>query len=122
MSKPTSYPSVLLMESHGLAPNVRSTSFSSTQVWSKLYQAGPYFVDLMLGPGDRALALHGELMADSAPIPTEGTITLRDQQDTVVSTTTAIDGAFSLQPDNPGSFHLDLMFNQETLTLSGIEV
>ena len=36
----TRHEGLLLMESHGLAPDVRSASFASVKVWSKLYQAG----------------------------------------------------------------------------------
>ena len=37
MRNQTSVPAALLMESHGLAPNVRSTSFASIKVWSNTH-------------------------------------------------------------------------------------
>ena len=122
MSATKTYHSVLLMESHGLTPDVRSTSFSSVKVWSKLYQAGPYFVDLMLRPGDRSLDLHGELIAkNGAPAPDQIVVTLRDRQGTA-STVSAYNGTFTLELTALGNYRLDLTFGRERVLLSDIEV
>lgn len=122
MNDRTPHEAILLMESFGLAPDVRSTSFSSIKVWSKLYQAGPYFVDLMLRPGASALALRGEIMTESSTVPSEVTVTLRDHHGNAVSSTRASDGAFELEVERQGIYRLDVAFGRELLCLSELEV
>ncbi len=101
-----SYPSVLLMESHGLAPNVRSTSFSSVKVWSKLYQAGPFFVDLTLGPGDGNLSLRGEVLTtNDTPPPAEAEVKLFNEQGECAVTKLG-DGGFMLPLETTGLYRL----------------
>lgn len=111
----------LLMESHGLAPDVRSATFSSISVRSRLHQTGPYLLDLVLGTGGTALALRGERIAQAVPLPREATVTRYDPEGAAV-TTSAHDGTFHFELVNAGSYRLDLTAAQEQSTLSGIMV
>lgn len=116
----------LLMESHGLAPSVRSTSFASTEVWSKLYQAGAHFVDLSLRPGDRGLALRGEILTQSdAPLASGGTAILRDRQGATIGTTEfggAGENGFLFPIGQSGSYRLEIALDDELLCVGGLEI
>jgi hypothetical protein len=118
----TSHPSVLLMESHGLAPNVRSTSFASINVWSKLYQAGPYFLDLSLEPGEHNLDLRGEILSsDDPPLPTEAEITLYDEHGQRAVAQLG-DAGFSLPLDQAGLYRLEVSYEAAVLTVEGLKI
>lgn len=129
MRAQTAHAATLLMESHGLAPDVRSASFSSIQVWSKLYQAGSYFVDLTLGPDDQGRRLRGEILTrDDAPLPGAGTVTLHDRSGEMVAsaslgdTSNGGDTEFVFQVEDIDDYRLEVIFEQETLSVTGIEV
>jgi hypothetical protein len=119
----------LLMESHGLAPDVRSNSFASLKVWSKLYQAGSYFVDLALGPGEHGLGLRGEILTqDETPVPSEGTVTLHDRTGEIMASASLGDAsnnaeaAFVFDVEHIDDYHLEVVFEQEVLSVAGIDV
>lgn len=54
------YTAELKLESSGLAPTVRS--LSPVHGWSRLYQAGPYLIDLMLEPRRGGARLVGQVL------------------------------------------------------------
>lgn len=119
----------LLMESHGLAPDVRSTSFASRMVWSKLYQAGSYFVDLHLAPDERGLRLRGEIMTQTeAPLPSEGTVTLHNRAGEIVATAILErdplggDAEFVFEIDEADGYHLEMVIDRETVSVAGLEI
>ena len=129
MSAPPLHIGVMLMESHGLAPNVRSTSFSSVKVWSKLYQAGPYFLDLTLGPSEQALRLRGEVMASGdSLLPTDGAVTVLDGSDTVVASTALAAGSglddrsFSVDLGGTGDYRLELLCGGRRISITDLAV
>lgn len=119
--KRSSYPGLLLMESHGLAPNVRSTSFASVKVWSKLYQTGPYFLDLTLVPGDGDLNLRGEILSSESSLPEDAQVTLFDRNG-VSATTVLGDGSFVLPLDQPGRYRLEVSFSEALLSVEGLDI
>ena len=99
------------------------------KVWSKLYQAGSYFVDLNLGPDDEGLRLRGEILTqDDSPLPAEGIVTLHDRSGEIVASAplgneaNGTELAFVFHVDSANDYHLEVVFDQETLTVADIEV
>lgn len=116
------YPSLLLMESHGFAPNVRTTSFSSVNVWSKLYQAGPFFLDIALRPGESGLHLRGELLSGGdGPMPTGCEIELFDADGSCAATPLGEDG-FVLPIERVGTYRLEVSSDQMLIGIEDLEI
>ena len=128
MNNLITHPAVLLMESHGLAPNVRSSSFASMKVWSKLYQAGPYYLDVVLGPGERGLSLRGEILAaDDSAVPAEGRVTLHDGGGAILSSGSlnsraGSEGAFTFDVERSGNYRVEVVLRNELLSVAGLNV
>lgn len=127
MRNRTTHLATLLMESHGLAPHVRSTSYASMEVWSKLYAVGPYFVDLQLAPDEQGLGLRGGIVTQTeAPLPSEGTATLHDRSGKIVATALlerdpeSGEVEFMFQIENTDACHLEVLIDGATLSIAGL--
>jgi hypothetical protein len=104
-------------------------SFASIKVWSKLYQAGSYFVDLNLSPDGQGLRLHGEILTeDDTNMPSEGTVTLHDHSGEIVASaplgnnSSSGDTGFVFNIEDTDDYHLEVVFEQKVLSVAGIEV
>lgn len=74
MGKPR-YTAELRLESSGLAPTVRSLSY--VHGWSRLYQAGPYLIDLMLEPRRGGARLVGQVLPPEGIVDDDAGVRLR---------------------------------------------
>ena len=104
---------VLVMESRGVTPGTRSFQFSDA--WSRLYQVGEYFVDLMYQPGDNA-KLHGQVLR------TDGK-TERFAGEAHLETSSqglSEDGQFDLPIKSEGEQSLKLNLNSKVVEVNGL--
>lgn len=115
----------LIMESHGLAHEIRSIRFSSFRTWSKLFQVGPYFLDVNLQPGKDTLELRGEIMSlDGEDLLLGGTVTLHEEGDSQPLDTTPLDSDvdFKFAIHHTGSYQLTMELNGNRFIVPRIKV
>ena len=110
---------VLMMEAKGLAPAVRSGALSKT--WSRLYQGGPYQVDMMMSLEGDSARLVGQLIAADGPgLPGAGTISLFEGERLVELSPIDEAGSFMLDLAPEGCFSLEVGFPGETLRIADL--
>ena len=110
---------VLVMESRGLAPAVRSMDFSGT--WSKLYRAGDVYLDMTLKPAAKAASLQGQLLTEGERA-LRGEIKLIKDGTVLASTMLGADADFGMNVAQPGLYGLELELSGETVAISDIKV
>lgn len=119
----TTFRGTLLMESHGIAPDVRSSMFAGFRVRSMLYQAGPYFVDLTIAPEETKVTLSGELMTESGEaLPKSGIVVLYEatgERISSLSLDVSTHFEFAIRPER--SYRLELTFPDATLHIAVID-
>lgn len=110
---------ILVMESRGIAPSVRSAAF--TGVWSKLYQAGNLYLDVTLKPGAKTASLQGQLLSEG-DLSVSGKVNLFRDSNILSSVPLGHEVGFGLTIDEPGDYRLELDLGTETIGVGGIEV
>lgn len=113
---------VLVMESRGYAPAVRSISFGGN--WSKLYQAGERYLDMNLKAGERSALLQGQLLGEGLEGPLSGRVTLAPLEPTGATLEVAVerDGSFRLEPDTVGHYRLELALSDGAIVIDDLEL
>ena len=109
----------LILESRGLAPQLRSAPFNA--MWSRLYQAENYVLDLSCKAQGRHSSLQGHLMLDSSPDIPSGTVTLLCADEELGRATLDAFGQFQLNIDKPGKFQLRVD-SQESFDVTDLRV
>ena len=111
---------VLVMESKGFAPAVRSAAFSGA--WSKLYQADDYYLDMTLTPSGKTARLQGQLLAaDGGPLP-EGTVALYQGDEVVQSVSLGAAGDFYADVSEAHQYRLVVEMDDAILSVSGLNI
>ena len=107
----------LVMESRGFAPQVRS-GFSD--IWSKLYQAETYVLDISCHSGGESNQLQGQVMNgnDSAPY---GRVTLYNEQQKFVADLDQY-GQFQLNVNKPGNFKLQVDLSEASFAVNDLDI
>jgi hypothetical protein len=110
---------VLMMESKGLAPNVRSRNLHAA--WSRLYRTDTHFIDLTFNT-TQAGVLQGQLLnADDDLTPVSGKVILRhtgseQAQEALVDGY----GQFRLETDLSQAASLDIYLEHLQLTIPSL--
>ena len=111
----------LVMESRGLAPQVRSFHF--TDLWSRLYKTDDYFLDITCKPEGELSQLSGHIMLSSGLEPEESAniILYKDNQEI---TQAGLDdfGQFKLDVDMQGTFDLEVQFGDARITVPQLTI
>ena len=108
---------VLLMESKGLAPKVRSFSFSDN--WSRLYKAGDYVIDMSCETQGKTSSLKGQVLVEGkSELSPDAVITLQaggsgEQAQTRFDSW----GQFKLELAQQGSYELSFKLPDATITI-----
>ena len=111
---------VLVMESKGFAPAVRSAAFSGA--WSKLYQADDYYLDMTLTPSGKTARLQGQLLAsDGGQLPS-GTVALYQGEEVVQSVSVGAAGDFYVDIEEAHQYRLSVELDDSVLSVSGLEI
>lgn len=111
---------VLVMESNGFAASVRHTTF--TKRWSRLYQAGLYFIDVTLQPDGTGSLLQGQVLhQDGAPLPDDAAVAL-DGEPGGTRIPIGSDGDFAFRFDTASARTLQAELNGETFLLRELDV
>lgn len=109
----TNQQAILVMESRGVTPGTRSFQFSDA--WSRLYQVGEYFVDLMYQPSNRVGKLHGQVLRKDGQAQTfRGSAQLEGEAPI------GPDGQFDLSVDRSGEADLTLFLNDKVIEVNGV--
>ena len=104
---------ILVMESRGVTPGTRSFQFSDA--WSRLYQVGEYFVDLMYQPGDNA-KLHGQILrTDGQAESFNGEVSWNTDSQVLNQ-----DGQFDIPIKTEGEQSLKLNLNSKIVEVNGL--
>ena len=110
----------LILESRGLAPQVRSAAFSD--IWSRLYQAEEYVLDLSCQAEGKLSRLQGQVMMDASNSSPVGQVTLLNAQGEVSSARLDSFGQFQLNVSEPGDFRLRVETPNRTFAVSDLNV
>ena len=111
---------ILVMESKGFAPAVRSAAFSGA--WSKLYQANDYYLDMTLTPSGKSARLQGQLLAaDGGQLP-EGTVALYQGDEVVQSVSLGAAGDFYADVAEAHQYRLVVEIDDTVLSVSGLDI
>lgn len=106
----------LVIESRGIAPMVRSFSFSDS--WSRLYRAEDYYLDMTCKPQGRSTMLKGQLMLEStSDVQTEAVVTLSSNNQEISRAQLDDWGQFRLTLEQQGSYELVLKMPCLTLMI-----
>ena len=120
MTEKATLTAVLVMESTGFAPAVRSAAFSGA--WSKLYQADDYYLDMTLTPSGKTARLQGQLLAsDGGQLPS-GTVALYQGEEVVQSVSVGAAGDFYVDIGEAHLYHLSVELDDTVLSVSGLEI
>lgn len=104
----------LLMESNGLAPAVRGATFY--QSWSKLFQAGSYYLDLSFLPAGNSGTLQGQVLGGE--LLGSGEVTLYRGDDSVAAhAQLSADGDFCLRVAETRPYRLAVMVGAVALSV-----
>lgn len=109
---------VLIMESRGLAPGVRSLGFS--QNWTRLYHAAHYIIDLSTRPEGKTFTLYGHVLpASDNRIPTAGSVFLTAEADSAVTQQAHLghDGDFVFNLSVTGCYFISIDMDDAILVL-----
>lgn len=113
----TTEPATLIMESNGFAPSVRSATF--TQRWSRLYQAGPYFLDMTLKPEGKGALLQGQVLhQDGAALPADALMVLGSNGEARLGAT----GDFQFFIDEVSELSLEARLNETAFVVEGLAI
>ena len=111
---------VLVMESKGFAPAVRSAAFSGA--WSKLYQADDYYLDMTLTPSGKTARLQGQLLAaDGGQLP-GGTVALYQGEEVIQSVPVGAAGDFYIDVSAAHQYRLSVELDDTVLSVSGLDI
>ncbi len=113
-----SYRMMLLVEAEGLAPSVRSAGFQRS--WSRLYQAGPFTVDMMFEPGRRGARVFGQILHQDDAL-TAGSVMLGDDGGVVACAEVGPDGDFTFEVTSAGLYRMHLLVADTELTLEALD-
>ena len=106
----------LVMESRGLAPEVRSFHF--TDLWSRLYKTEDYFLDITCKPQGDQSQLSGQVMLNNGRDATERAQIVLYQHNQAVAEADLDDlGQFKFDVEKNGIFDLELKFNEARITV-----
>ena len=108
---------VLLMESKGLAINVRSFSFSDN--WSRLYKAGDYVIDMSCESRGKISTLKGQVLIEGkSELSSDAVINLHHSGSGEVNHTQFDSwGQFKLDIAQQGSYDLSFKLPDATITI-----
>ena len=104
----------LLMESRGFSAGTRST-FSKT--WSKLFQVGPYFVDVSCTPEGNQARFEGQVMREHQVL-SEGRINLKGAK--TLNTQLDDHGYFGVFIEEPGIHALELILGTDHFSINNL--
>ena len=110
----------LVLESRGLAPQLRSTAFSA--MWSRLYQADDYVLDISCRAQGRHSSLQGHVMRDSGLDLSSGQVTLIHRQEELSSATLDAFGQFQMDINVPGRFELRVDMADRSFDVSDLRI
>lgn len=110
----------LVMESRGFAPAVRSTAFSG--VWSKLYQADVYYLDVTLTPSGRTARLQGQLLKDDGGQLPGGTVALYQDDEIVQSVPVGAAGDFYVDISEAHQYRLSVQLADTVFSVTGLDI
>ena len=105
----------LVMESRGIAPQVRSLANSC--YWSKLYRAGQYFLDLSCKSNDASHVIRGHLFAESGYEVVKGKINLNQLNDAPIQANLSNFGEFKLDVLESGCYELEVSLEGQSLKI-----
>ena len=113
---------VLVMDSRAQEPSVRAQGF--TGAWSRLYQAGSYFVDLTLRHDDRGAVIFGQLIATDRIAPPGGLVRLDLTHNGVTVAAALVDttGGFRLEVSSAGEHRLECQFGPDVVAVEALEI
>ncbi len=111
----------LIMESRGLAPQVRSFHF--TDLWSRLYKTEDYFLDITCKPDGDVSQLTGQVMLSSGLEPQEEAFIVLYKQDKEIAQS-GLDafGQFRLNIEEHGLFDLQVRFPRAQITVPQLSI
>lgn len=112
---------ILIMESHGFAPNVRSQTFNSA-VWSKLYLQDGHYVDIELKPTHDSRSLIGEVMSVSDGVQATGSVSLYANGELLSYASLEAGAGFHLPIEQAGHFELVVQLANKQITVSDLVI
>lgn len=111
----------LVMESRGLAPQVRSFHF--TDLWSRLYKTEDYFLDITCKPEGEVSQLSGQIMLSTGLEPNqEAHIVLYQNNSQVAQSGLDSFGQFKLDVNKHGTFDLEVKFADARITVPQLTI
>lgn len=111
---------ILVMESRGFAPAVRSAAFSGA--WSKLYQADAYYLDMTLTPSGKTARLQGQLLKDDGGQLPGGTVALYQGDEVVQSVPVGAAGDFCVDVGEAHQYRLSVQLGDTVVSVSGLDI
>lgn len=111
----------LVMESRGLAPQLRSVAISDS--WSKLYRTDAHMVDMSFQADQGRMMLQGQLLEQNGwDVLEAGHIVLRDQHAGMIWSELSETGEFYFDVDEPGDYQLEASFGHMTIQITELSI
>jgi hypothetical protein len=111
----TGHPAILVMDSRNVNLAVRHQAQASMG-WSRLYQAGPYYLDVSLKPGEKEARLVGQVVSQDPSKLAEGMVHLTQPSGL---TTQALEPSgrfsFSITPDHTAQYSIEVELGGEKI-------
>lgn len=117
--KPTHMEAILVMDSRTTSIAVRNQNLGGA--WSRLYKAGPYYLDLALKPGEHGATLIGQILSNK-PGEARGVVTLKSGFQPLASTSISPTGSFRIALDHPGEHLLEVVLQDQVIQVGKLEV
>lgn len=112
----------LIMESYGHAPSVRFRNLKPVAVWSKLYRADDYYLDISLQKSQDILQLSGKVLAVDETFSLKGNIRLYEDEHLLSEMTLPDDADFSLVLNHHGIYQLECELSDLILEVANLEI
>ncbi len=117
----TAEDAVLIMESRGLAPQVRGFHF--TDFWSRLYKTNEYFLDITCRPDDAQSRLTGQVMLSSGEdIQETASVRLYQGKELVAEVEVDSYGQFNFALEKQGEYELKVVVEAKMISVSPLRV
>ena len=117
---PHNYSAILVMDSRKARSIARP--YPPLGGWSKLYHAGPYYLDMSFRPDGDDLRLSGRVVSRYNQVMSEGTIRLHQSGGNTTEYALEPTGQFTLTLSGDQSYGLEVVLDGDTVKVNRLEL
>lgn len=115
------FSAILVMDSRKMVRAMRSQNPILTG-WSRLYQAGPYYLDMSFKPEPEGLRLLGMVASTKIKAFGDAQIRLRQDDGNWIENPLESSGRFAVSVDQDQSCCLEVQIGQDVISLSNLDL